>query len=68
MSEKQRTYDDECKRDAVRLATDKSDGASKTARRLRINVQLLSHWKRETETNANGASTDKGHASPGRAA
>ncbi len=64
MPEKRRTYDDEFKRDAVRLVTHNSYGVSETARRLGINAKLLGRWKREAEARANGAVSDKGHVSP----
>ena len=64
MPEKRRMYDDEFKRDAVRLVTNNSYGVSETARRLGINAKLLGRWKREAETRANGAFTGHGQVSP----
>ena len=64
MPEKRRMYDDEFKRDAVRLVTNNSYGVSETARRLGINAKLLGRWKREAETRANGAGTGNGQVSP----
>lgn len=66
MPEKRRIYDEEFKRDAVRLVTNNSYGVSETARRLGINAKLLGRWKREAETRANGAGTGNGHVSPER--
>lgn len=66
MPEKRRIYDDEFKRDAVRLVTNNSYGVSETARRLGINAKLLGRWKREAETRANGALTGNGQVSPER--
>ena len=63
MPEKRRTYDDEFKRDAVRLVTHNSYGVSETARRLGISAKLLGRWKREGEARANGAVSGNGHAS-----
>ena len=64
MPEKRRTYDDEFKRDAVRLATNNSYSISETARRLGISGKLLGRWKREAEARANGAVSGHGHVSP----
>ena len=64
MPEKRRTYDDEFKRDAVRLVTNNSYGVSETARRLGINAKLLGRWKREAEARANGAVNGHGQVSP----
>ena len=64
MPETRRSYDDEFKRDAVRLVTNKSYGVSETARRLGINAKLLGRWKREAQTRANGAFNGNGHVSP----
>ena len=64
MPQTRRIYDDEFKRDAVRLVTNNSYGVSETARRLGINAKLLGRWKREAETRANGAVTDNGQVSP----
>ena len=64
MPEKRRTYDDEFKRDAVRLATNNSYSISETARRLGISGKLLGRWKREAESRASGAVSSKGHISP----
>ncbi len=64
MQEKRRIYDDEFKRDAIRLATNNSYGVSETARRLGINANMLRRWKRETETTPNGVFTGNGHESP----
>lgn len=63
MPEKRRTYDDEFKRDAVRLVTHNSYGISETARRLGINAKLLGRWKREAEARANGTVSGTGHVS-----
>lgn len=63
MPEKRRTYDDEFKRDAVRLVTHNSYGVSETARRLGISAKLLGRWKREAEARANGAVSGNGHVS-----
>ena len=63
MPEKRRTYDDEFKRDAVRLATNNSYSLSETARRLGISGKLLGRWKREAEARANGTGSDNGHVS-----
>jgi transposase len=60
MPEKRRIYDDEFKRDAVRLVTNNSYGVSETARRLGINANMLSRWKREAETTSNGALSGNG--------
>ena len=64
MPQKRRIYDDEFKRDAVRLVAHNSYGVSETARRLGINAKLLGRWKREAETRANGAFSGNGHVSP----
>ena len=64
MPEKRRTYDDEFKRNAVRLATNHSYSVSETARRLGISGKLLGRWKREAEARANGAVSGNGHVSP----
>jgi transposase len=64
MPEKRRIYDDEFKRDAVRLATNNSYSVSETARRLGISAKLLGRWKRESEVRANGAVSGHGHVSP----
>jgi transposase len=62
--EKRRIYDDEFKRDAIRLVANNSYGVSETARRLGINAKMLSRWKREAETTPNGVFTGTGTASP----
>ena len=64
MPQKRRVYDDEFKRDAVRLVTHNSYGVSETARRLGISAKLLGRWKREAEARANGALSGTGHVSP----
>ena len=64
MPQKRRIYDDEFKRDAVRLVTNNSYGVSETARRLGISAKLLGRWKREAETRANGAFSGNGQVSP----
>lgn len=64
MPQKRRIYDDEFKRDAVRLVTHNSYGVSETARRLGINGKLLGRWKREAETKANGVFSGNGQVSP----
>ena len=64
MPQKRRTYDDEFKRDAVRLVTNNSYGVSETARRLGINAKLLGRWKREAEARANGVVNGHGQVSP----
>ena len=64
MPEKRRMYDEEFKRDAVRLVTHNSYGVSETARRLGINPKLLGRWKREAEARANGTVSGNGHVSP----
>ena len=64
MPEKRRIYDAEFKRDAIRLATNKSYGVSETARRLGINAKMLGRWKREAETPSNGVLTSNGQVSP----
>ena len=63
MPETRRSYDDEFKRDAVRLVTNNSYGISETARRLGINAKLLGRWKREAEMRPNDAFTNNGHVS-----
>jgi transposase-like protein len=55
MPQKRRIYDEEFKRDAVRLVTHNSYGVSETARRLGISAKLLGRWKREAETRPHGA-------------
>jgi transposase len=55
MPQKRRIYDEEFKRDAVRLVTHNSYGVNETARRLGISAKLLGRWKREAETRSNGA-------------
>ncbi len=64
MQERRRIYDDEFKRDAIRLATNNSYGVSETARRLGINANMLRRWKREAETTPNGVFTGNDHVSP----
>ena len=64
MPEKRRMYDDEFKRDAVRLVINNSYGISETARRLGINSKMLGRWKREAETRPHGVFTGNGHVSP----
>ena len=64
MPQKRRIYDDEFKRDAVRLVAHNSYGVSETARRLGINAKLLGRWKREAEARANGAGRGNGQVSP----
>ncbi len=64
MPEKRRIYDAEFKRDAIRLATNKSYGVSETARRLGINATMLGRWKREAEAKPNGAFPGNGHVAP----
>ena len=64
MPQTRRIYDDEFKRDAVRLVTHNSYGVSETARRLGISAKLLGRWKREAEARANGAFSGNGHVSP----
>jgi transposase-like protein len=44
MAAKRRIYDDEFKRDAVRLVTNNSYEVSETDRRLGINAKLLGRW------------------------
>jgi transposase len=63
MAEKRRIYDDEFKRDAVRLVTHNSYGVSETARRLGISAKLLGRWKREAEAKPNGTFTGNGQVS-----
>jgi len=64
MPQKRRIYDEEFKRDAVRLVNNNSDGVSETARRLGINAKLLGRWKREAETRSNGTLTGTAQVSP----
>ena len=64
MPQKRRIYDDEFKRDAVRLVTHNSYGISETARRLGISGKLLGRWKREAEARANGTVNGHEHVSP----
>ena len=64
MPQKRRIYDDEFKRDAVRLVTNNSYGVSETDRRLGINAKLRGRWKREAETRTNGALSGNGRVSP----
>ena len=64
MPEKRRIYDDEFKRDAIRLSTNNSYGVSETAHRLGINANMLRRWKREAEQTPNGVFTGNGHVSP----
>ena len=64
MPETRRIYDDEFKRDAVRLVTNSSYGVSETARRLGINAKMLSRWKREAETTPNGVLSGTSKTSP----
>ena len=66
MPQKRRIYDDEFKRDAVRLVTNNSYGVSETAQRLGINAKLLGRWKREAEARANGVFSGNGHVSTER--
>ena len=63
MPEKRRIYGDEFKRDAIRLVTDNGYGVGETARNLGINANMLSRWKREAETQSNGALSSNGHVS-----
>jgi transposase len=64
MPQRRRIYDDEFKRDAVRLVTHNSYGVSETARRLGIGAKLLGRWKRDAEARASGAFSGNGHVSP----
>ena len=64
MPQKRRIYDDEFKRDAVRLVTHNSYGVSETADRLGISAKLLGRWKREAETRANGVLNGTVQVSP----
>jgi len=64
MPQKRRIYDEEFKRDAVRLVNNNSYGVSETARRLGINAKLLGRWKREAETRSNGTFTGTAQVSP----
>jgi len=64
MPQKRRIYDDEFKRDAVRLVTHNSYGVSETADRLGISAKLLGRWKREAETRANGVFNGTAQVSP----
>ncbi len=64
MPEKRRIYDDEFKREAIRLSTNKSYGVSETAHRRGINANMLRRWKRQGETTPNGVFTGNGHVSP----
>ena len=64
MPQKRRVYDDEFKRDAVRLVTHNSYGVSETADRLGISAKLLGRWKREAETRANGVFNGPVQVSP----
>lgn len=64
MPAKRRIYDDEFKRDAIRLVTSSSYGISETARRLGINAKMLGRWKREADMRANVALSSNGHVSP----
>ena len=64
MPQKRRIYDDEFKRDAVRLVTHNSYGVSETADRLGISAKLLGRWKREAETRANGVFNGTVQVSP----
>ena len=64
MPEKRRIYDDEFKRDAIRLVTNNSYGISETARRLGINAKMLGRWKREAEMRPHGVFTGTGQVSP----
>ena len=64
MPEKRRIYDDEFKRDAIRLVANNSYGISETARRLGINAKMLGRWKREAETRPHGVFTGTAQVSP----
>ena len=64
MPQKRRIYDDEFKRDAVRLVTHNSYGVSETADRLGISAKLLGRWKREAEARANGVMNGTAQVSP----
>jgi transposase len=64
MPQKRRIYDDEFKRDAVRLVTHNSYGVSETADRLGISAKLLGRGKREAETSANGVFNGPVQVSP----
>jgi len=64
MPQKRRIYDDEFKRDAVRLVTHNSYGVSETADRLGISAKLLGRWKREAETRAHGVLNGPVQVSP----
>ena len=64
MPQTRRTYDDQFKRDAVRLATNNSYSLSETAHRLGISAKLLGRWKREAEARANGVMNGTVQVSP----
>jgi transposase len=64
MSEKRHNYDDEFKREAIRLVTENGYGVGETARNLGINANMLSRWKREADTKQHAAFPGNGRVSP----
>ena len=60
---KRRTYDQEFKREAVRLVIEEQMRVSRVARDLGINENLLSKWKREYESQGSEAFPGKGRLS-----
>jgi transposase len=55
MTEKRRQYTEECKREAVRMVTERGYGVNETARDLGINAKMLGRWKRQARQSSNGA-------------
>jgi transposase len=64
MSERRHNYEDECKREAIRLVTENGDGVGETARNLGINAHMLSRWQREADTKQHAAFPGNGRVSP----
>jgi transposase len=67
-AEKRQTCTAECKRGAVRLATEHHYGMAEATWHLGINTNMLRRWKREFADHENGAFPGKGWLSPAQEA
>jgi transposase len=62
-SQKRRQYTAEFKREAVRLVTEQGYGVTEAAHNLGIHAHMLGRWKRQVETQNNGAFVKNGQVS-----
>jgi transposase len=64
MREKRHHYDDEFKREALRLVTENGYCVGETARHLGLNAHMLSRGKRAADTTQHAAFPGNGRVSP----